>query len=81
MNLKTVSPSSSNSYSEPRLQKPAYPVLKDGATAVVAPKVTVEQASQSPTPAKRVTVVASEKETEGLRYDPEAIAEYYQQRP
>jgi len=81
MNLKTVSPSSSNSYSEPRLQKPPYPAMRDDKTAVVAPTVTVERASLSPTPAKRVNVVASEQETEGLRYDPEAIAEYYQQRP
>ncbi|MFB2920161.1 ABC1 kinase family protein [Aerosakkonema funiforme] len=81
MNLKTVSPASSKSYSQPGHQEPAYPAIAEDTTAIVAPTVSVERASLSVAPSKFATAIASDSDTEGLRYDPEAIAEYYRQRP
>lgn len=74
MTLKTLSPAS-----------PKYPEsdLSHGTpeTTAIAKTVTVESASTSPAPGKLAAAIEFEEETEAIRYDPEAITEYYRQRP
>ena len=80
MNLKT-STTSSNFYPA-KLENSAYPVPAIAPVAIEAPKVTIEPAARSAPPDKLATpVIPAETETEAIRYNPVAIAEYYRQHP
>ena len=74
MTLKTLSPASPK-YSESDLPNGTRE------TAAIAKTVTVESASTSPAPAKLASAIEFEDDTEAIRYDPEAITEYYRERP
>lgn len=80
MTLKTVSPGSPSTYPESKLEGSAYPVPRYDSTTVVAKTVTVEPA-MSPAPEKLAAEIESDLNQTAIRYDPEAIAQYYRQRP
>jgi predicted unusual protein kinase regulating ubiquinone biosynthesis (AarF/ABC1/UbiB family) len=78
MTVKTVSPPPAQLNSEQR--RPSLPATLRGAAPAPAVTVDPDLPYAAPAPLKSAAPIPA-SEIEALRYDPEAIAQYYRQRP